>query len=72
MTGPGKVLEFASAAEEKAQAELDKAIKAGNAHEAKAHAENVLLWRTVRDHAYREATEDERAEWMRKQTGAAT
>lgn len=66
------MLEFASAEEEKAQVSFGKAIKEGNAHEAKAYAENVVLWRTVRDRAYQEASEDERAEWMRKQTGEGT
>ena len=71
-TKAGRVLEFASAEEDKALAALDKAVNAGNAHEAKAYAESLLLWRTVRDHAYREASEHERVEWRRKQHGDGT
>lgn len=71
-TKAGQVLDFASSAEERAQAELNKSVNAGNAHEAKEKARDVLAWRAVRDHAYREASEDERAEWRRKQHGDGT
>lgn len=69
-TKAGSVLAFASRAEDKARAELTKIVNEGNAHDAKNAALEVLAWQAARDIAYREASEEERAEWRKQQNGS--